>query len=311
MPTVYLTHPACLKHDLGGDHPETPARLHAIEDQLIASGLMQLLDYQQARSVTREELLLVHSVEHVDGMYAMASVQQQTRTLVQLDDDTALGPHTLEAACFAAGAVVQAVDMVMAGEALNAFCNVRPPGHHANRHQAAGFCIFNNLAVGVARALHHHGLRRVAVVDFDVHHGDGTEAIFHDEPRVLMCSTFRHPFYPYSGTGPHSPHRINVPLPAGADGDRFRAAVTEFWLPALQAFAPEMIFISAGFDAHREDEMGGLALREADYAWVTRLLMQQAEATAAGRIVSVLEGGYALSALGRSACAHIRALSAE
>jgi acetoin utilization deacetylase AcuC-like enzyme len=305
MLTAYLTHPFSLKHDMGADHPECPARISAIEDQLIASGLLQFLDHQQAPQVTREQLLRVHAQEYVDAVFARAP----QAGLVYLDGDTAMNPHTLNAALHAAGAAVKAVDMLMAGQAENAFCNIRPPGHHAGRARAAGFCIFNNVAVAAAHALEQYGLERVAIADFDVHHGDGTENIFHDDPRVMLCSTFRHPYYPYCGADSGNEHIINVPLAAGATGEDFRAAVMQHWLPALEGFGPQMLFISAGFDAHREDDMGGLALREADYAWVTEELKKLAARYAQGRIVSVLEGGYALHALGRSAAAHIKVLS--
>jgi acetoin utilization deacetylase AcuC-like enzyme len=228
---------------------------------------------------------------------------------VDLDGDTLMNPYSLDAALHAAGAAVQAVDLVMSGQAENAFCNIRPPGHHAGRARASGFCIFNNVAVAAAHALEKHGLERVAILDFDVHHGDGTEEIFHGDERVMLCSTFRHPYYPYCGADSSNSHIINVPLAAGASGETFRTAVSEHWLPALERFQPQMIFISAGFDAHREDDMGGLALRESDYEWVTEEAKRFAAQHAQRRIVSVLEGGYALSALGRSAVAHIKVLS--
>ncbi len=197
----------------------------------------------------------------------------------------------------------------MAGRVENAFCNVRPPGHHAERARAMGFCIFNNVAVGVAHALAQHGLQRVAIADFDVHHGNGTETIFHDDPRVMLCSTFQHPFYPYYGANSGNEHIINAPLPAGTGGGEFRAAVTLHWLPALERFQPELLLISAGFDAHRDDDMAMLNLTESDYAWVTGELKNIAGKYARGRIVSALEGGYELHALGRSALAHIKVLS--
>lgn len=305
MQTVYLTHPLCTKHDMGADHPECPARIHAIEDQLIATGLLPFLNHMVAPQVTREQLLRVHTEAYVESVFAQAP---QTG-LVYLDGDTAMNPYSLGAALHAAGAAVHAVDTIMAGQAENAFCNIRPPGHHAGRAKAAGFCIFNNVAVAVAHALDQYGLQRVAIADFDVHHGDGTENIFHDDPRVMLCSTFRHPYYPYCGADSGNEHIINVPLAAGATGADFRAAVTGQWLPALDRFQPQMLFISAGFDAHREDDMGGLALREADYVWVSEELKALAARHAVRRIVSVLEGGYALHALGRSAVAHIRVLS--
>jgi acetoin utilization deacetylase AcuC-like enzyme len=217
-------------------------------------------------------------------------------------------PYTLEAAWRAAGAAVMATDTVMAGEAANAFCCVRPPGHHALPDRAMGFCIFNNVAVGTAHALDAHGLSRIAIVDFDVHHGNGTEAMFRDDPRVMLCSTFQHPFYPHSGADTDSDHIVNVPLPAGTDGSGFRRAFTEKCVPALERFQPEMVFVSAGFDAHREDELAMLRLTESDYDWVTRQVKIIADKYAHGRIVSTLEGGYTLSALGRSCAAHIRVL---
>ncbi|MDP2805649.1 MAG: histone deacetylase family protein [Gallionellaceae bacterium] len=305
MLTAYLTHPSSLKHDMGADHPECPARIHAVEDQLIASGLLHFLAQYDAPQVTREQLLRVHSSEYVDHVFATAP---QTG-LVQLDGDTAMNPFSLEAALHAAGAAVKAVDVVMEGKAENAFCNIRPPGHHAGRATAGGFCIFNNVAIAAAHALVHYGLQRVAIADFDVHHGDGTENIFHDDPRVMLCSSFRHPYYPYCGADSGNDHVINVPLAAGASGADFQTAVTQYWLPALEQFKPQMIFISAGFDAHREDDMGGLALREADYVWVTEQLKNLATRYAEKKIVSVLEGGYALNALGRSAASHIKVLS--
>ncbi len=305
MTTAYLTHPASLRHDMGPGHPECPARIHAIEDQLIASGLMPFLFHYLAPAATREQLLRVHAADYIDSIYQ----QSPDDGMVYLDPDTAMNPHTLEAALHAAGAAVYAVDLVMSGEAENAFCNIRPPGHHAGRSSSAGFCIFNNVAVAAAHALDHHGLERVAIADFDVHHGNGTDEIFNHDPRVMLCSTFRHPYYPYEGTGSGNAHIINVPLAAGASGAEFRAAVIDNWLPALARFQPQLLLVSAGFDAHREDDMGGLALREADYTWITETLKGIALRYAKGRIVSTLEGGYALQALGRSVLAHLKALS--
>lgn len=229
--------------------------------------------------------------------------------MVRLDGDTAMNPYTYPAALRAAGAVVLGVDLVMGNKAAGAFCNIRPPGHHAERARAMGFCIFNNVAVGAAHALAQHGLQRVAIADFDVHHGNGTENIFHDDPRVMLCSTFQHPFYPYAGVDSGNDHIINVPLPAGTGGAEFRAAVTRHWLPALEAFQPELLLFSAGFDAHRDDEMAMFRLTEPDYVWVTEQIKHIAEKYAQGRIVSVLEGGYELHALARSAQAHIKVLS--
>jgi acetoin utilization deacetylase AcuC-like enzyme len=305
MTTAYITHPSSLRHDMGAGHPECPARIHAIEDQLIASGLLPFLDRQEAPAASKEQLARVHSGDYIESIFS----QSPRHGLVYLDADTAMNPYSLEAALHAAGAAVKAVDLVMSGQAENAFCNIRPPGHHAGRGSAAGFCIFNNIAVAAAHALAQHGLTRVAIADFDVHHGNGTDEIFNHDPRVMLCSTFRHPYYPYAGMQSANEHIINVPLAAGATGAEFRAAVTEQWLPALERFQPQLLLFSAGFDAHIEDDMGGLALREADYAWVTATLKDLAGRHAGGRIVSTLEGGYALSALGRSALAHIRVLA--
>jgi acetoin utilization deacetylase AcuC-like enzyme len=290
---------------MGADHPECPERLHAINDQLIASGLLDHLIHYDAEMASKEQLTQVHTNEYVEWVFQNAP----TDGLINLDGDTAMNKYTLSAALHAAGAAVQAVDLVMTGEVENAFCCIRPPGHHAGRSGASGFCIFNNIAVGAAHALKHHQLQRVAILDFDVHHGDGTEDIFHDNPQVMLCSTFRHPFYPYTGAESGNDHIINVPLAAGTRGTEFREAVTEHWLPALDRFAPEFLFISAGFDAHYEDDMGGLALKEADYLWITETLKQVAKKHAQGRIVSVLEGGYALHALGRCVMTHIKSLS--
>jgi acetoin utilization deacetylase AcuC-like enzyme len=305
MQTAYITHPLCLKHDMGAHHPESPARIHAIEDQLIASGLMDYLQRHEAPEATREQLLRVHDAAYLDAIETAAPQQG----MVQLDGDTALNPFSYPAALRAAGAVVLGVDLVMSGKAENAFCNIRPPGHHAERGQAMGFCIFNNVAVGAAHALAQYGLQRVAIADFDVHHGNGTENIFHDEPRVMLCSTFQHPFYPYCGESSGNDHIINVPLAAGTRGEGFREAVTRYWLPVLERFQPELLLVSAGFDAHRDDDMAMLGLIEADYAWVTGELKRIAAKSAQGRIVSALEGGYDLPALGRSALAHIKVLS--
>ncbi|MEQ1667248.1 MAG: histone deacetylase family protein [Sulfuriferula sp.] len=304
MQTAYISHPACLKHDMGVDHPESPARLTAIEDQLIATNILPFLQYHEAPRVTVEQLARVHTQDYIRSIEAVAPQQG----MVNLDADTLMSPYTLEAALRAAGAVVLATDLVMTGQVENAFCNVRPPGHHATRNQSMGFCIFNNVAVGVAHAMAQYGLERVAIVDFDVHHGNGTEDIFRDDDRVMLCSTFQHPFYPYSGVDSGNEHIINVPLAAGTNGQGFRDAVSASWLPRLELFKPQMIFISAGFDAHRDDDMANLGLVETDYIWITQQIKTLANKHAQQRIVSTLEGGYALRALGRSAAAHIRVL---
>lgn len=290
---------------MGAHHPECPARIHAVEDQLIASGLIGYLQHHDAPEATREQLLRVHDAAYLDSIIAAAPQHGS----VDLDGDTSLNPFTYPAALRAAGAGVLAVDLVMVSKVENAFCNIRPPGHHAERARAMGFCIFNNVAVAAAHALEAHGLSRVAIADFDVHHGNGTENIFHDDPRVMLCSTFQHPFYPYCGADSGNEHIINVPMTAGSGGEVFREAVTKQWLPALEEFKPELLLISAGFDAHREDDMSMIRLVEADYAWVTEQLKALAERHCHKRIVSVLEGGYELHALGRSAMAHVKMLS--
>jgi acetoin utilization deacetylase AcuC-like enzyme len=220
-----------------------------------------------------------------------------------------MNPSTWDAALRSAGAVLEAVDQVMSGALRNAFCAVRPPGHHARPAHAMGFCFLNNVAVGTRHALEAHGLARVAVIDFDVHHGNGTEEILAHDHRTLMCSFFQHPFYPYTGADHPAKNMVNVPLPAGTRGDVVRQVVDERWVPALDAFRPELILVSAGFDAHREDDLGQMGLVEADFAHITRRLMEVADRHARGRIVSTLEGGYNLSALARSVAAHVRTLA--
>ena len=301
---AFITHPDCRLHQMGEGHPERPGRLSAIEDGLIAARLDSLLMRFEAPLATREQLLRVHDAAYLDAIEAAAPREG----LVQIDPDTAMNPHTLNAALRAAGAAVLATDLVIAGKVRAAFCSVRPPGHHAERARAMGFCFFDNVAVAAAHALEHHGLERVAIADFDVHHGNGTEDIFRADPRVLMVSIFQHPFYPGSGIEGRSERMVNVPLAAGSAGREFREAVTEEWLPALERFEPQMIFISAGFDAHRDDRMAMLRLVEADYAWVTDRLRESAQRHAKG-IVSMLEGGYQPGALGRSAAAHVKALA--
>lgn len=303
--TAFITHPSFLLHEMGPYHPECPERLTAISDRMIASGVDAFLAHYTAPAATRDQLARVHSTTYIDSIHAAVPASG----LHFIDPDTALNPHSLTAATHAAGAVVLAVDLVMRGECTTAFCAVRPPGHHAERRRAMGFCLFNSIAIGAAHALAVHGLERVAIVDFDVHHGNGTEDIFSDDGRVLMVSTFQHPLYPYSGTETSAPNMVNVPLAEGSGGDAFRTAVLQRWLPALNAHRPQLILVSAGFDAHREDPLAGLRLTEADFAWVTRQLLDVAVRYADGRIVSSLEGGYALSALGRSAAEHVRELT--
>jgi acetoin utilization deacetylase AcuC-like enzyme len=303
--TAYITHPDCLKHEMGAHHPERPERLSAIEDQLIASGIGPYLKRYEAPLATDAQLARVHPIDYVR---AIRNAAPQSGT-VHLDPDTAMNPWTLQAALRAAGAAVLATDLVLKNEAKTAFCAVRPPGHHACRARPMGFCIFNNVAVAARHALHAYGLDRVAVIDFDVHHGNGTEDIFQGDSHVLMASTFQHPFYPYSGTEGPAANMVNIPLAAGAGSREFREAVRKVWLPALHEFQPQLVLFSAGFDAHAEDDMAMLRFSDADYAWVTTQVKDIAERYAQGRVVSVLEGGYALSALGRSVVQHLRVLA--
>lgn len=300
MQTAYISHPHCLKHEMGEEHPECPYRIRVIEDMLIADGVMDQLQRYEAPEVTMEQLLRAHYKSLIDSI-ALPVPENELR---YIGGDTAQNSCTYQAALRAAGAVILGVDLVVDGKVDNVFCNIRPPGHHASRTEASGFCFFNNVAIGALHALEHHGIKRVAIADFDVHHGNGTESIFHDDSRVMLCSTFQHPYYPYCGVDSGNDHIINVPLTAGSWGAAFRSAVMQHWLPALERFQPELILISAGFDAHR-DGMSGINLMESDYEWVTMELKRFAE----GRIVSALEGGYELASLARSALAHIKVLN--
>lgn len=304
MTLAIISHASCGLHDMGPEHPEQPARLGAIHDALVASGLEFAARHLDAPAATREQLLRVHDAAYVERIAALCPEEGMAR----LDDDTLMNPHSYDAALHAAGAAVKAVDMVLAGEVDRVFCSVRPPGHHAGHRQASGFCIFNNVAVATAHALEAHGLERVAIVDFDVHHGDGTQEIFEGDPRVLFCSSFQHPYFPYSGDGETAGNVVNVPLPAGTGGDTYRPAVEAVWLERLDAFAPQLVLVSAGFDGHAADPMAQFRLREPDYAWVTELVLGVAERHAGGRLVSLLEGGYDLGALGRSVTAHVDTL---
>jgi acetoin utilization deacetylase AcuC-like enzyme len=281
---------------------------------MLASGLLDAVDRREAPLASTDLLELAHDRMHVASILGLAEELRQQEDAggmdhMHIDPDTAMNRHTWNAVLRAAGAAIAATDAVMAGELENAFCAVRPPGHHATRQKAMGFCIFNNVAIAARYALERHGLKRVAVVDFDVHHGNGTEDILAGDERVLMVGIFQHPFYPYSGFGEHAANMVNLPVPAYTKGPAIRELIEKHWLPRLEEFRPELIFVSAGFDAHREDDLGQLGLVEADYAWITRQLMDVARRHARGRIVSSLEGGYNLDALGRSVEAHVRALA--
>jgi len=306
--TILFTHPDCLDHNPGEGHPERPARLKAILAALDRPEFADL-DRRAAPLAEREDIALVHSPEHIDAVLASAP----ERGHVMLDGDTLLSPGSDRAALRAAGAVVAAVEAVCAGEAKTAFCAVRPPGHHAEPERAMGFCLFNSVAVGAAVAETQQGIQRIAIVDFDVHHGNGTEAMTATRPGWLYASTHQWPLYPGSGADRHrGPYGniVNATLSPGAGSAEFRAAFEERILPALDSFAPELLMISAGFDAHRQDPLAGLELETEDFAWVTRALAEVAARHAQGRIVATLEGGYDLEALADSAAAHVRALMA-
>ncbi len=312
--TAFFTHPDSLRHEMGRGHPECPERIAAIEAKMAASGLNEHVIRKTAPEASLEQLALAHSASHIqETCEAAIDLAQQFdndgRRYWPLDPDTTLNPYSFGAATGAAGAVIAATDAVMRGEVDNAFCAVRPPGHHATRNQAMGFCFFNQVAVGVQYAIEQYGLSRVAIIDFDVHHGNGTEDIFSGNDKVAMFGIFQHPFYPHSGTGAVAGNMHNIPIAAGTSGVRIRQAIQEGWLDELEAFKPEIVFISAGFDAHQDDDLGQLGMTEADYAWITKELMRIASKHCNGRIVSSLEGGYNLNALANSVVTHVRTLT--
>ena len=304
--TAYITHPACLKHDNGAGHPESPDRLKAIDRQLRDSSMNQRLDYFEAPKVTREQLERVHGAKYLN--YIEENSPSSEKGTFYLDPDTRLSFHSLDAAKRAAGAVILATDLVIQQKVNNAFCAVRPPGHHAKANSAMGFCIYNDIMLGVEHALEHYGLERIALLDFDVHHGNGSENIIGYDERILFCSTFQHQFYPNEPFAQDNPYIICSPLSAGASGTEFRAVVKDKWLVALDKFKPQMIFISAGFDAHADDFLANLNFTEADYQWVTDRIVEIANKYSDGRIVSSLEGGYNTSALSRSVEVHLHSL---
>ena len=309
--TGYFTHPDCRLHEMGAGHPECPERLDAIDEHLQATGLRDSLDRREADPAPLADIELAHGRMHVAALRGLSDVLREEidaggPTHTQVDPDTSMNVHTWAAALRAAGAALAATDAVMAGELDNAFCAVRPPGHHACRDTAMGFCFFNNVAIAAKYALERHGLQRVAIVDFDVHHGNGTEDIVAGDERILMASFYQHPFYPVGGARSNAPNLVNVPVPARTRGMDVREIVEMMWIPRLEAHRPELIFISAGFDAHRSDDLGQMGLVEQDFVWITSRIMDVARQHANGRIVSCLEGGYNLGALARSAEAHIR-----
>jgi acetoin utilization deacetylase AcuC-like enzyme len=311
--TGYFTHKDCWRHEMGAGHPECPERLDAIEDRLLISGLEIGLERREATAASLADLELAHGRMHLASLRGLSDglrdeIAAGGPTHAQVDPDTSINVHSWDAILVAAGAAIDATDAVIAGELANAFCAVRPPGHHATRNQAMGFCFVNNVAVAAKYALERHGLQRVAIIDFDVHHGNGTEDIVAGDARILMCSFYQHPFYPAWDHSSAS-NLVNLPVPAYTKGMEIRELVEMMWIPRLDAHKPEMIFISAGFDAHREDDMAQMGLVEQDYAWMTRRIKDVAQRHAKGRIVSCLEGGYALSALARSVEAHLRELA--
>ena len=312
--TGYYTHPDCWKHEMGPGHPECPERLSAIEDRLLITGLDMALSRREAPPAALADIELAHGRMHVAALRGLNDVLREDMaaggpTHTALDPDTSINAWTWEAALRSAGAAIDATDAVIQGELENAFCATRPPGHHACRDKAMGFCFFNNVAIAAKHAVERHGLQRVAIVDFDVHHGNGTEDIVAGDDRILMVSFYQHPFYPEGGSLSNAANLVNVPVPAYTKGMDVRELIELMWMPRLEAFQPELIFISAGFDAHREDDMGQLGLVEQEYAWITHRIKDVADRFAQGRIVSCLEGGYNLSALARSVEAHLRALT--
>jgi len=312
--TGYFTHRDCWKHDMGPGHPECPERLDAIEDRLLVTGVFDALERYEAPLAAIADIELAHDRMHVAAIRGYSEllaedVQAGGPEFSQIDPDTSINVHTWTAALRSAGAALAATDAVMAGEIENAFCAVRPPGHHATHNKAQGFCFFNNVAVAAKYALQRHNLQRVAVVDFDVHHGNGTEDILSGDMRALMVSIFQHPFYPFSGDQNPAPNMLNVPVAAYTRGMDIRELIEMTWMPRLEEFKPEMIFISAGFDGHREDDMGQLGLTEQDFAWITMRIKDVARRFSKGRIVSCLEGGYVMNPLARSVESHVRVLA--
>jgi acetoin utilization deacetylase AcuC-like enzyme len=304
--TLLLSHSACLEHATPSGHPECSDRLRAIEHALVAPAFDKLLR-EEAPRASQQQIALAHPLEHIASIFAATPDDDIT----YLDADTVMSPGSLEAALRAAGAAIAAVDAVASGRVSNAFCATRPPGHHAEATRAMGFCLFNNAAIAARHAQKKYGFARIAIIDWDVHHGNGIQDIFWSDPSVLYISTHEMPLYPGTGAaserGDHD-NILNIPLQAGDGSDAFKAAFEDDVLPRVRSFSPDMIIISAGFDAHRRDPLGGLELSEADFAWATRALMKVADETCHGRIVSLLEGGYDLQALGASVAAHVKAL---
>jgi len=305
MKTAFISHYDCKLHDMGEQHPESPSRLRAIRSRITHSGLILQLDQIQAEMVNKQHLLRVHPATYIDQLERL----QPKKGRVFADPDTAIMAHTLRAAHLASGAAIQAIDLVLTNQVDNAFCSIRPPGHHAERNTTMGFCFFNNIAVAAAHAMTFHNLERIAIVDFDVHQCNGTIDIFKDDPRVLVCSSFQHPFYPYSHFDIDRDNIINTPLAAGTKGALFRTKTEKDWLNALQKHKPQLILVSAGFDSHKMDPIGELELDESDFAWVTSMITEVANHYANGRLISLLEGGYNLTALAGGVESHLKVLA--
>jgi acetoin utilization deacetylase AcuC-like enzyme len=304
MSIALISHPSCQLHDAGEGHPEQPKRVKVIQEALHHYEFHVPVTFYEAKAASRAQLISVHDESYVDWIHSISPKEG----MIALDADTLMNPFTLQAALHSAGALTLAVDLVMKGEAQAAFCNVRPPGHHAEREKAMGFCFFNNVAIGVKHAMSKYHLERIAIIDFDVHHGNGTQMIFQNDKRVLYCSSFEYPFYPGYEEEMDNEHILSVPLLAGTGSDVFRARVEEAWFEQLAAFQPQLIFFSAGFDAHADDPLADLKLTQADYVWLTTQIAKIAKVHAGGRIVSTLEGGYNLHVLAECVPAHVDAM---
>ncbi|MBF0275148.1 MAG: histone deacetylase family protein [Nitrospinae bacterium] len=304
---AFIGHPDCLLHNMGSSHPESPKRLEEIEMVLKKSALWNQFDYFEAPFVDKSDLIRAHNPQYIKNVFRISP----SEGTVDLDPDTIMNPHTLDAARRAAGAIVHANNLVFNKGYTTVFCNVRPPGHHAESDRAMGFCLFNNVVVGALNALKKHNVNKVAILDFDVHHGNGTEEMVDGKDGILFCSSFQHPFYPYSSPVSNNNQIIKSPLPSGANGNDFRKVVTEIWLPALNEFKPEIIYVSAGFDAHKEDYLASLNFLEEDYHWFAKEVKEVAKKYCQGRIISTLEGGYNLSSLSQSVAAYLEAITTK
>lgn len=305
MSLAIISHPDCRLHDPGPGHPEQFARISTTQDALKRYHFKPAATFYTAPTATRSHLIQAHSESYVDWIFSISPKEGQ----VSIDADTIMGPETLSAALHAAGSVILAVDLVMQHKQKVAFCNVRPPGHHAEREKAMGFCFFNNVAVGVRHAINQYHVKKIAIIDFDVHHGNGTQDIFQFDKNIMYCSSFEHPLFPGYEPEMDSSHVISVPLDANTAGPLFREKVSAAWFDRLSAFQPELIFFSAGFDAHVADPLGNLALTVEDFVWLTEQIGKIAKVYTEGRMISVLEGGYNLKALAECVPAHVNALT--